>query len=729
VNGRGPCFARDRLRSLAEIVAFTAVCLPARAEEPLVPEPAPVEVVVRGRSEAQRLRDSAEAVSVVEMARAQRESADLGEVLRRTQGIGLRRSGGLGSRTGFSLNGMSDDQIRFFLDGVPLELTGFVDVSVVPVNLLERVEIYRGVVPVRFGVDALGGAVDLVTDDDYRTTRAGASYQTGSFGTYRGTLQARHCFPETPFVASASAFYDYSKNDYPIDVEVPNALGRLEPARVHRFHDAYRAFGASVEAGLLDLPWARRLLLRVYASDTFKEHQHNEVMTLPYGEVESRESVQGTTLRYEVPLRFVPGLRLETLVAYARRSIEFEDDSYAVYDWFGRRIRATLEPGEVDDAHDSKFVEHRALARLGLRYFLATNHQLRVVGTFNRTSRSGRDALFESTAYLDPATAEQRLQTLISGIEYELDAFDDRLENIAFVKRYDYALKAEQGDDFGRAPRERGFAQFEKSAGLFGAGDGVRLRVFDWLLAKASYEYAVRFPEADAVFGDGRFVRANYALDPERSHNANLGVAVERVRVGPHELRGEINGFLRDTDQLIHALTLGTDFRLHQNIWGARAAGVEGSVGWTSPGNYLSLDANVTWVDQRNTSSDGPFADFEGDRIPNRPWLYGNASARFQLSAIAAERDELSLTWYASYVHDFFRSWESVGRPEYKLEIESQLLHSLALSYVLPAPRSVSTTLEVQNLTDAPAYDYLGVQKAGRAFYLKTTLDFESSPN
>lgn len=78
--------------------------------------------------------------------------------------------------------------MRFFLDGVPLEIAGSpFGISALPVNLLERIEIYRGVVPVRFGADALGGVVNLVpvklADSTFSIT-----YQRGSFGTHRATI-------------------------------------------------------------------------------------------------------------------------------------------------------------------------------------------------------------------------------------------------------------------------------------------------------------------------------------------------------------------------------------------------------------------------------------------------------------------------------------------------------------------------------------------------------------
>src|SRR5262249_10615613 len=130
------------------------------AAEAVYPEQARserLEVTVRGApSDAQRLQQSAEAVNVIDTRKPKQQTADLGEVLARTQGVAVRRDGGLGSNARFSLNGLYDDQIRFFLDGVPLDLAGYPSgIADIPVNLVDRVEVYRGVVPIRFGADAL----------------------------------------------------------------------------------------------------------------------------------------------------------------------------------------------------------------------------------------------------------------------------------------------------------------------------------------------------------------------------------------------------------------------------------------------------------------------------------------------------------------------------------------------------------------------------------------------
>ncbi|WP_437587948.1 TonB-dependent siderophore myxochelin receptor MxcH [Sorangium sp. So ce1000] len=681
-------------------------------------EEAPIEVTVPGPSEAERRRQSAEAVTVVETDRVKRETSDMGEVLARTQGVGVRREGGLGSATRFSLNGLTDDQVRFFLDGVPLELAGYpFGISNVPLGLVERVEIYSGVVPVRFGADALGGAVNLVTDQDLRESRAGASYEVGSFDTHRVALAGSHLHRPSGLFTRVSGFFDHARNDYPVDLEeVPDERGRLSPARVYRFHDRYRSAGANVELGVVDRPWAQRLLLRAFVTDYDKEYQHKLVMTVPYGGVTYGETSTGGSLRYEQPLG--RGVSLDIASGYAYVRGRFLDVASCVYNWLGRCGKPS-PPGETDARpHDQVFWDHSAFARFNVVWRVQPSHAVRLSIAPTYLTRTGDERRQTDPDGPDPLAEHRNLLTLVNGLEYDLDLFEDRLENILFVKEYAQLIESES-PDAGPAPRGR-----DRSTHRFGVGNGLRYRFTPWLYAKASYEWATRLPSSDEVFGDNTFIAANLALDPETSHNVNLGLTLDARETPAGAFRATANSFLRETEQLI--LLLGSDrVRKYENVFGARSLGVEGSVGWTSPGEYLALDGNVTYLDFRNTSSEGTFGDFEGDRIPNRPYLFANGAARLQLRRVFAPEDEVALTWNVRYVHEYFRSWESVGWRERKQVIPSQLVHSAGLGYVARRGQaSLSTTLEVQNLTDEPVFDYFGTQRPGRSFYIKTTAEF-----
>lgn len=741
-RGAQPVQARVRYPFVFSLPAAAAPTAPTVPAEPAAPAPAPAvappsvargtspssapvapesvtDVQVLGKlSEGERLQQSAEAVNVIDVKKARQQSADMGEVLARTQGVAVRRDGGLGSTARFALNGLYDEQIRFFLDGVPLDISGYPSgIENVPVNLVERIEVFRGVVPVRFGADALGGAVNLVSDRSNHN-RLLASYQVGAFGTHRLTLDARYVHPRSALFAGVSGFFDRAKNNYPVDVEVPDARGRLSDATVKRFHDGYTAGGGSVELGVADKRWAKRLSVRGYLSAYDKELQNNLVMTVPYGAVHYGEQVWGVTARYEVDPK--PNWNIELIASYGHRTIDFVDDSDWVYDWFGRRIRERRIAGEIEsNPTDQTVWQKSGFGRATVAWQIAPGHTVRISSSPVYTTRTGADHLLSAVATRDPLTAQRDLFTVVSGLEYESTFFAERLSNMVFVKDYVYRANAED-------PLPGGvFRQRDTDSHTQGFGDSLRYRFTPWLLAKASYEFATRLPRADEVFGNGVLILANLELSPEVSHNANLGPRLELKRTGYGDFVLDINAFLRDSDRLI--VLLGNDrFYAYQNVYHARGMGLENAASWTSPGRYLSLDGTLTWQDVRNASSNGTFGDFEGDRIPNRPWLFASWAARLRFANLPGPDDTVEPYYYGRYVHEFYRGWESQGLRAFKQVVDSQVTHNVGVSWTVNSEVArVTSTLEVANVTDAKVFDNFGVQRPGRAVYLKLSGGFQ----
>lgn len=674
---------------------------------------------MQGASEADRLRGSAMAVKVIETKHAKREAADMGEVLARTEGISVQRGGGLGSSMRFSLNGLTDDQVRFFLDGVPLELAGYPwGIANVPVNLVKRVEVYRGVVPIRFGADALGGAVNVVSDPEVRGTHGAASYQIGSFGTHRTTAAVHTHDPQTGLFARASGFWDKADNDYPVQVDVADRQGRLRSATVDRFHDAYGAFGANAEVGFVRKPWARKLLVRAFVTEYAKDLQNNPVMTVPYGDVSYERLSSGLSARYEHTLgRKFP---VDGIVGYTFNQTNFRDLGTCVYDWFGGCIRQRPQPGEVEPKPRDQVVwDKTTYARLNFGWNVSPEHSLKISVAPTYVTRTGDERRQLDPTALDPQTASRSLFSFVSGIEQTSSFVDGQLENIVFIKDYLQLARAQEA-----LIGSSTFRDLSRDTHRLGGGDSLRYRFLSWLYGKVSYEWATRLPSTYETFGDGVLVVENIKLEPETSHNGNVGLTVDARNTGYGDFRLDTNGFLRSADNLIVLLGNERAFS-YQNVYGARAIGVEASSGWTSPGEYVSLNGNITYQDLRNTESEGTFAAFEGDRIPNRPYLFANGSARLLFRRLASSRDEISFVWNTRWVHEFFRSWESAGSRAYKPTVPAQLLHAAALTYLTRTDAfTISFTGEVQNLTDRRAFDFFGVQRPGRAFYFKSTLEF-----
>ncbi|MEL6547096.1 MAG: TonB-dependent receptor plug domain-containing protein, partial [Myxococcota bacterium] len=274
------------------------------------------------------------------------ESADLGELLARQHGVIVQRTGGLGSAARISLNGLSGEQIRYFVDGVPLELAGFQNgIQNLPVDLFNEVRIYRGVVPSRLGADALGGAIELKTDSDLSGTRAQAAYLLGSFGTHRVSASGSHAFGRSGFVRSF-AFFDRTNNRFEIEAPVVNELGQVRTETVERFNDGYDASGASAEFGLSDDPTFGTLALRAFFSSTQKEIQNDPFGLRTFGEANRSSEVAGAIGRFDTQL----GDRVRVFGSFGstRTIARFSDQADCVYSWLGECVGPRAQPGELN---------------------------------------------------------------------------------------------------------------------------------------------------------------------------------------------------------------------------------------------------------------------------------------------------------------------------------------------------------------------------------------------
>lgn len=111
------------------------------------------------------------------------------EVLSLSPGVVVRDFGGVGQLKTISIRGSSNDQVVVFLDGVRLSspLGGGIDLSTIPIDYLESIEVVRGGASALAGSDAIGGIVNLVSrKTDKKFTSATATY--GSFDTFQANL-------------------------------------------------------------------------------------------------------------------------------------------------------------------------------------------------------------------------------------------------------------------------------------------------------------------------------------------------------------------------------------------------------------------------------------------------------------------------------------------------------------------------------------------------------------
>ena len=139
--------------------------------------------------------------------------------------------------------------------------------------MIERIEVYKGVVPIYLGADALGGAVNIVTSDNAKDF-LDVSYSYGSFNTHQAAVASRKTFNDK-FVLNISGFHNYSDNNFPVDAQlVDKNTGKIsEPKPFRLFNEQYRSTSAVVEGGVVGTSWADRLLVGLIASENKKHRQ------------------------------------------------------------------------------------------------------------------------------------------------------------------------------------------------------------------------------------------------------------------------------------------------------------------------------------------------------------------------------------------------------------------------------------------------------------------------
>ena len=118
-----------------------------------------VEIVA---SEVERVNHSAYNAVALDTREIANHSKSLSDALMKSPGVKIRESGGVGSDMQLMLDGFSGKHVRVFIDGLPQEGAGTAyNLNNIPINYAKRIEVYKGVVPVEFGSDALGGVVNI----------------------------------------------------------------------------------------------------------------------------------------------------------------------------------------------------------------------------------------------------------------------------------------------------------------------------------------------------------------------------------------------------------------------------------------------------------------------------------------------------------------------------------------------------------------------------------------
>ncbi|MDN5217311.1 TonB-dependent receptor [Fulvivirgaceae bacterium BMA12] len=692
------------------------------------------EVTIIGNAETVEIREKGFNVEAIETRQLKAQSIDINRVLDRSAGVRIRRSGGMGSDFIYSLDGMSGQSIRFFVDGIPMDYFGSsYSINNFPTSLVDRIDIYKGVVPIDLGSDALGGAINLVTNKDI-VNFLEASYSYGSFNTHQATVQGQWTTPESGFTAKLSTFYNYSDNNYKVwgrGVTYANEETDFRPVTftkenpATRFNDNFRTVNAKLDLGFTNKPWADQVFVGAVVSDLERGIQHGQTMAVVYGDVKYKEDFLMPFLTYRKDNLLTDGLNTDFFISLAMKEGITVDTSTFRYDWSGEIVNSNPNGGEINPNSRSEFTleEDAYVGRWNTTYSLRDNHKLGMNFTYTNVERNGKDPF--QPWFRIPLLEPQSLRTLFGGLSYESKLFNDRLNTSIFIKYYGYKASINEDVLIAIDGEQQTIARaIENDQSNWGGGFASSFKVTPQIRVKLSVEQATRMPSAEEALGDGITIQNAPNIKPEQSFNINAGLTLGKYYKGDHSFKAGITGFYRDTDdQLLFTVTDNQGNGQFQNISKTLGKGVEVDLKYGFK-EFLEFTANATYLDIRNNQAFDETANQPNivykDRLRNTPYLMANAGFRFKFHHIIQKDARAFAYVQTGYVHEYFLGWPSLGTASLKNTIPSQLVHDLGFSYSFPR-ENLSLGFDISNITNQQVYDNFLLQKPGRAFFVKIT--------
>ena len=694
------------------IVAQPVVVLNVAMEEEIT---ALTGITVAAITPIKQVEKSAYNVAAIDATKLTHLNSNAADMLAKASGVKVRETGGVGAESQINLNGFTGQHVRTFVDGVPISRASSFQIGNIPTELIDRIEIYKGVVPVTFGSDALGGAVNIVTRRS-NAQYANLSYTFGSFNTHKSTLNVG--VPLTDNIGiELNAYQNYSDNSYKVlthYLDLAKGIYSKDRQWFKRFHDRYHNEVIIGKVNIFKEPWADKLSFSLNYNQEYKQIQNANLMQIVFGGKYQTSYTYSTGIEYEKK-NLLEGLSLSVTGRYDLTTTNVVDEENRIYSWDGfYRTKPTM--GEAM-YQNTVFEGKTAYVAAHLDYWLSEKHFLQLTHTFSHYYRLTKSQLF--TPFSSDADFMDRInQKNITGLSYKYVP-NDQWTVLAFGKYY--AAKVTGPAVVSGHGYLSVYEDHTERTNALGVGIGSSYEFSKELLAKLSYEKSYRLPNDRELFGDGDLEIGANQLRPEQSNNLNVNLSWQPETNG-HALLAEGGFALRYIQDYIIRNVASTGAATSKNHGKVLTLGGDFTLRYFYQKTF-SVGGNLSYMDMRNRerkNTNGADSVTYGDRVPNMPYLFGSADATYTFDSLLTQDDGLTLGYNLAYTHEFFLSWQSEGA---KITVPTQLSHDLSLTYT--APRNKYTlSVEVKNFTDALLYDNYSLQKAGRAFYVKASYRF-----
>lgn len=696
-----------------------------RVNVTIAPQVTELNEVVVSTSAVSRVNKSAFNAVAIDAKGLHNSTQNLSDALAKVPGLKLREAGGVGSDMILSLDGFSGKHVKLFIDGVPQEGVGSsFGLNNIPINFADRIEVYRGVVPVGFGTDALGGVINIVTNKNRKNWFLDASYSYGSFNTHKSYVNFGQTF-KNGLTYEINAFQNYSDNSYYVDTPVEefyegggSAINTDKVEHVKRFHDNYHNEAVVGKVGLVGKKWADRLMIGLAYSRMYKEIQTGVVQKVVFGEKYRKGNSLMPSLEYRKRNLFVRNLDVAFTANYNRNFTNNVDTATYRFNWLGEKTSLKGRKGE-QSYQDMKSDNDNWNATFTANYHIGTAHTFVLNHVLNAFHRENHN----SVSVDESNTIAKVTRKNITGFSYRL--MPSEHWNLSVFGKYYNQYNA--GPVSASTSGTSNYVRLTNNVSSVGYGAAGTYFILSGLQAKLSYEKAYRLPTNEELFGDEDLELGKIGLNPEKSDNLNFNLSYNR-QLGKHGLYVETGLIYRNTSDYIYRsieTTSNRSYGSYSNYGSVETKGYHISARY----NYscwVSIGGNFTQMDVRDNvekTQTGQESLTYGARMPNLPYRFANSDISFFWRNLWKKGNTLTVTYDNMYVHGFPLYSEALGAVETKDIVPTQFSHNLGITYSLKNGR-YNVSFECKNFTDEKLYDNFSLQKAGRAFYGKVRVYF-----
>lgn len=605
-------------------------------------------VTVSGKSIAHQKKEESMPVTVIDMSNMRGTVSNVQDILAKTVGVTLRTSGGVGSSSRISVRGLEGKRIGFFIDELPMsEQTDYLDINDIPIDMIDRIEIYKGVVPARFGGSSLGGAINIVIRE-YPDKYADLSYGYESFNTHKAQGVFKRNLKARGLVFGIGGGYTTSDNNYTFDSPYREGL------RITRNHDKYRKYiiGGSFKAKKW---WFDEVEFEPVVVKTYKEIQGIEY---DIREAHSESLMAGLANKLTKDNFLTEGLNFDMFSGVVLTQMNFIDKATRRYEWDGSSYPTPSRyGGEVgynfpSDSDDQKL---SFINKTNLEYIINERHSFNFNSVFSIAKGTPKDEL-KTLSLGKQVNFDSRMHSWVSGLTYDLRSLNDIFLNSLTVRYYQYTMHTQMAPLF--VP---GKYDIDLQKNNWGVNNAMRYRFLPSLMGKLSAGYEVRIPSENELLGDGISVVPSADLLPERNASANLGLLFDLTGKHPTNAQIEMNFFYMYLQDMIR-YTAGLIGAQYQNFGEMRTLGVEFEAkADVLPSLYAYV--NTTYQDLRDTRDYEPASTVPNPtkykRMPNIPYLMANAGIEFHRENLfGGSGQNTRLFADVAFVEEYFYDFE-----------------------------------------------------------------------